>query len=184
MKTALLVIDQQKGIDDPKLGPRNNPQAEDVMLMVLAAWRINSWPVFHIKHRSNNSESVFWPHQDGFEFKREFRPKDREYLIEKSVPCAFTNNTLEEQLRAFDVTDLVIVGVATNNSVESTARTGGNLGFNVIVLDDGCYTFDKKDFYGNSRSAAEVHAMSLANLQDEYATVMNSFELNSLLELN
>jgi len=60
----------------------------------------------------------------------------------------------------------------TNNSVESTARSGGNLGFEVIVPHDACYTFDGADFFGNPRSAEDVHAMSLANLHGEYAQVV------------
>ncbi len=174
MKTALLVIDQQKGIDHPKLGKRNNPHAEGIMLNMLALWRESGWPIFHIKHSSKDPESVFWPQQDGFEFKNDFQPKAGESLIEKSVPCAFTNNTLERDLRKYHITDLVIVGVATNNSVESTARTGGNLGFNVTVLEDACYTFEKNDFYGNPRTAREVHAMSLANLHGDYAVVKSA----------
>jgi nicotinamidase-related amidase len=36
-KTDLLVIDVQKGLDDPSLGKRNNPEANMVRLM--AAWQ-------------------------------------------------------------------------------------------------------------------------------------------------
>ena len=71
----------------------------------------------------------------------------------------------------------MVVGAATNNSVEASARTAGNLGFNVLVVEDACYTFDKADFFGVVRTADEVHAMSLANLQGEYATVVNSSAL-------
>ena len=119
---------------------------------------------------------------DGFEFKNEFLPEERESVIEKTVPCAFTNNNLEEKLKSDGINSLVIVGVSTNNSVESTARTGGNLGFQVTVREDGCYAFDKKDFFGKARTAQEVHAMSLANLHGEYATVINSSELTANTE--
>jgi nicotinamidase-related amidase len=66
----------------------------------------------------------------------------------------------------------VIVGVSTNNSVEATARTAGNLGFHTRVVADATFTFDKTDYEGRQRSAAEVHAMSLANLQGEYAEIV------------
>ena len=91
MKTALLIIDQQKGIDHPKLGLRNNPQAEEVMLGVLSRWRQkwrqNQWPIGHIKHRSKDSESVFWPHQTGFEFKNEFNIDENH-----PIPTRFANH--------------------------------------------------------------------------------------------
>ena len=174
---ALVLIDQQKGIDHPKLGERNNLTAEANMLSLLDFWRKNSWPVFHIKHRSREPESVFWPEQAGFDFKDEFLPRQGEKIIEKSVPCAFVNNSLENGLEAAGVKEIVIVGVATNNSVESTARTAGNLGFNVHVVEDACFTFAKADFFGVKRTASEVHAMSLSNLDGEYANVVSFKEL-------
>ena len=36
---ALIIIDQQKGILHPKLGRRNNPQAEARILELLGHWR-------------------------------------------------------------------------------------------------------------------------------------------------
>lgn len=170
--SALLVIDQQKGIEHPKLGPRNNPNAEQVILALLAQWRRQNWPIVHIKHRSTEPESVFWPHQQGFDFRPEFIPEAGELVIEKATPCAFTHTDLQQQLNRLGIGNIVVTGVATNNSVEATARTGGNLGFVVHVIEDGCFCFAKADFFGQARSADEVHAMSLANLHDEYATVI------------
>ena len=72
---------------------------------------------------------------------------------------------------------MVIVGVATNNSVESTARTAGNLGFAAWVAEDACFTFDKADYFGTLRTAEEVHGMSLGNLDGEYATVVSAAQI-------
>ena len=36
---ALLLIDVQRGLDDPGYGTRNNPEAERRMAELLAAWR-------------------------------------------------------------------------------------------------------------------------------------------------
>ena len=172
--SALIIIDQQQGIDDTKLGPRNNPDAQVVMLKLLAHWRQHKRPVFHIRHRSSEVDSVFWPQQSGFEFKAEFVPRPAEYRLEKLVPCAFTGSSLLQQLQQLSIESVVIVGASTNNSVESTARTAGNLGLSVIVVEDACFAFDKADYFAQHRSASEVHAMSLANLDGEYAQVLNS----------
>lgn len=173
---ALIVIDQQKGIDHPKLGNRNNLCAENNILSLLDHWRLQQWPICHIKHRSTDPHSVFWPEQEGFDFKTDFQPLEGEWLIEKSVPCAFTRNTLESLMCNLSVDTLVIVGVATNNSVESTARSAGNLGFNAYVVSDACFAFAQQDYNGCARSAEDVHAMSLANLHGEYATVLSYSE--------
>jgi len=174
---ALIIIDQQKGILHPRLGPRNNPQAEECMLALLDQWRRTGRPVIHVQHLSHSPDSVFWPQQSGVEFQPAFEPRPGERLIQKRVPDAFCATGLEDALRAAAIEQLVIVGVATNNSVESTARTAGNLGFDAWVAEDACYTFDKADFFGVIHTAQSVHAMSLGNLHGEYATVVSTAQV-------
>jgi nicotinamidase-related amidase len=169
---ALVIIDMQQGINHPKLGPRNNPQAEANMLQLLQTWRRTQRPVMHVRHFSASPESVFWPQQSGVEYQPAFLPLEAEAQLQKQVPDAFCHSSLEQWLREQGISQVVIVGVVTNNSVESSARSGGNLGFEVIVPHDACFTFDQPDFFGTSRSAQEVHAMSLANLHGEYAAVL------------
>lgn len=174
---ALIIIDQQKGILHPRLGRRNNPLAEERMLELLVHWRRSGRPIVHVQHLSRSVDSVFWPQQSGVEFQERFQPLPGEQLIQKQVPDAFCSTGLEAQLRDAGIEQLVIVGVATHNSVESTARTAGNLGFDTWVVEDACFTFDKADFFGNARSAEEVHGMSLGNLQGEYATVVSTAQV-------
>ncbi len=169
---ALLIIDMQQGINHPKLGPRNNPQAEANMLQLLQAWRRTQRPVMHVRHFSVSPGSVFWPQQVGVEYQPAFLPLEGEAQLQKQVPDAFCDSSLEQWLNDQGIRQVVIVGVVTNNSVESSARSGGNLGFEVIVPHDACFTFDQADFFGTPRTAQEVHAMSLANLHGEYATVL------------
>jgi nicotinamidase-related amidase len=174
---ALIIIDQQKGILHPRLGRRNNPQAEERMLELLVHWRRSARPIIHVQHLSRSEDSVFWPQQSGVEFQERFSPLPGEQLIQKQVPDAFCSTGLEALLREAGIAQLVIVGVATHNSVESTARTAGNLGFDTWVVHDACFTFDKADFFSHARSAEEVHGMSLGNLHGEYATVVDTAQI-------
>ena len=173
-KAALVLIDMQQGIQHPKLGRRNNPDAEQRMAALLDVWRRTDRTVIHVRHFSTSPDSVFWPKQSGVEFQPQFLPWEGEGEIHKQVPDAFCHSALEGWLRADGIHQVVIVGVITNNSVESTARTGGNLGFEVIVPHDACYTFDSADFFGQPRRAEDIHAISLANLHGEYAQVVGS----------
>jgi hypothetical protein len=50
-----------------------------------------------------------------------------------------------------------------------------------IVISDATATFDKTDFNGVMRTNGELHAMSLANLQGEYAQVVNTEYILGLL---
>ena len=175
--TALLIIDMQKGMLCPTLPPRNNPQAEANIARLLAAWRDKSKPVVLVRHISRSASSVFAPGQPGAEFQERFAPLALEHVVEKNVPDAFVNTGLERWLHVRGIRDVVIAGVSTNNSVEATARTAGNLGFSTVVVADACFTFDKADFGGTLRSADEVHLMALANLHGEYADVRKTADV-------
>jgi nicotinamidase-related amidase len=174
---ALLVIDVQRAIDHPSWGERNNPQAEANIAALLAAWRTSGRPIYHVRHDSTEPQSHYRPGQPGHEFKPEAMPRAGEPVIAKRTNCAFIGTDLESRLRAAGQTVLVVAGVITNNSVEATVRMAGNLGFETYVVEDACFTFGRKDWAGASRTAAEVHAMSLANLNGEYATVVATAEV-------
>lgn len=174
---TLLVIDMQKGMASESAGARNNPQAERNIARLLQRWREIGATVVHIRHISKQAGSLFWPGQTGVEFQDELTPLPAAHIVEKNVPDAFINTGLERWLRVRGIEQLAIVGVSTNNSVESTARTAGNLGFRTIVVADATFAFAKVDYAGVQRSADEVHAMSLANLDREYATITTSDEL-------
>lgn len=69
---------------------------------------------------------------------------------------------------------LVVTGVLTNNSVEATVRMAGNLGFDVRLVSDATATVDKRDLSGKVWPAEDIHAISLANMAGEYATVFST----------
>ena len=150
-------------------------------MSLLSAWRTAHYPVVHVRHISRTPGSPFWPGQIGSEFQSKFAPTATEHVVEKNVPDAFINTGLKRWLRVRDVVNLIIVGVSTNISVESTARTEGNLGFPVTVVSDATYAFQKSDCNGVAREPEEVHAMSLANLNGEFATLARTSDVLSAL---
>src|SRR5207302_2377534 len=75
---ALLVIDVQKGLDNPRLGPRNNPDAEQRIADLLAAWRAARRPVIHVKHMSTEPQSMLRPGLPGNAIKDEALPVEGE----------------------------------------------------------------------------------------------------------
>lgn len=176
---VLMVIDVQRAIDDPKWtrhGPRNNPEAERNIERLLEAWRVRGLPIFHVRHDSVEPGSPYRPGQPGHEFKPEAMPGPGETLIVKQTNSAFIGTDLEQRLRAGGHRTLVICGVITNNSVEATVRMAGNLGFDTYLVEDACFTFAKLDRQGRLWSADDVHALSLANMDEEYCKVTTTEE--------
>ncbi|MBL8629492.1 MAG: cysteine hydrolase [Rhodospirillaceae bacterium] len=173
-RAVLLLIDLQQAIDHPSWGKRNNPQAENNIARLLALWRTNNWPVWHVRHDSTDPNSHYRPGQPGNAFKPETAPAPGETVIAKRTNSAFIGTDLESKLRSAGHKALVIAGVITNNSVEATARMAGNLGFGTYLVSDGCFTFGRADLKGHFHSAEEIHDMSLANLSGEYCTIVDT----------
>ncbi len=171
---ALIVVDVQQALDDPKWGPRNNPNAERAIAALLAAWREEGLPIVHIRHDSVEPGSPYRPERPGHAFKAEARPLEGETIIGKSAHSAFVGANLEETLDALGATTLVVCGALTHNSLEATARHAGDLGYRVFVVADACWAVDVRDAAGRVWPAEVVHALSLALLDSEYAEVVSS----------
>jgi nicotinamidase-related amidase len=172
--TALIVIDVQKAIDHSSRGERNNPDAEQNIAALIAAWRSTHRPIYHIRHDSTEPDSHYRPGQPGNDFKPDVRPLAQETIVVKTTNSAFIGTGLEAMLSAANLGILVVTGVITNNSVEATVRMAGNLGFETYLVEDACFTFGRKDWKGRWHSADEVHSMSLANLDGEYCSVVRT----------
>jgi nicotinamidase-related amidase len=172
--TVLIVIDVQEAIDDPRWGPRNNLEAEANIAALIAAWRAESLPLVHIRHDSVDPASPYAPHGPGHRFKRCAVPLDGETVIGKNANSAFIGASLEGLLDELGATTLVLCGALTPNSVEATARHAGNLGYQVFVVADACWAVDKVDLRGTRWPAEDVHALSLAHLQGEYGSVVDT----------
>jgi len=174
---ALLVIDVQQGIDNPRLGPRNNPEAEKRIADLLAAWRAAGRPVIHVQHMSVEPNSLLRPGLPGNAIKKEAQPIAGEPLFQKNVNSAFIGTDLEKYLRSQGIENLVMVGLTTEHCISSSARMAANLGFNVTVVADATATFGRRGFDGTHYSAELVHGVELASLSGEFATVRNSSEV-------
>ena len=147
--SALLIIDVQKGLDDPALGRnRNNPQAEANMALLLSEWRKRNRPVIHIRHCSVEPHSPLCPGLPGYAFKEEVRPQAGEKRFDKSVNSAFVGTALADYLRGREISSLVVVGLTTDHCVSATTRNAADLGFEVTLVSDATATFERQDHEG------------------------------------
>jgi nicotinamidase-related amidase len=176
---ALLLIDLQKGFDDPSWGCRNNPMAEERAASLLLFWRQKLWPVIHIQHCSLEPGSPLALSQPGCEFKEETKPLNSEKQFRKTVNSAFIGTKLEKYLRSQSIDSLVIAGLTTDHCVSTSTRMAGNLGFDVTLVSDATATFDRKGHDGAYHSAEEIHAIHLASLNNEFCTVKSTAEVLS-----
>jgi len=172
--TTLIVIDVQKGFEDPRWGRRNNPQAESNIGRILAAWRSAHMPVIHAQHCSREPDSPLRPGFAGNQIKEIASPLPEEPVLKKNVNSAFIGTDLESRLRNNQVEKVVMVGITTDHCVSTTARMAANLGFVTFVVSDATATFDRIGPDGRNYKADEIHAANLASLHNEFATVIDT----------
>lgn len=178
---VLLIIDVQKGFDEPVWGNRNNHEAEENMLRLLEAWRKTKRPVFHVQHLSLSLNSPLRETHQGSEIKDVLKPKQGEPLFKKHVNSAFIGTELEQTLRKHNHDTIVIVGLTTPHCVSTSARMAGNLGFETYVVSDATAAFELVGVDGKNYSAEEIHAVSLVTLSGEFATIVETDDLLDIL---
>jgi nicotinamidase-related amidase len=172
--TALVIIDVQDVFDEPRWGPRNNPDAEANIARLLHEWRRTGRPIFHVRHLSPAAHSSFHVSHAGSRIKQIVHPLEGEPVIEKSVNSAFIGTNLEDRLHRAGITGLLMTGLTSNHCVETTTRMGGNLGFDTYFVSDATATFDRRGPDGVLHTAEEIHSMTLSNLNDEFATIVDT----------
>jgi nicotinamidase-related amidase len=153
-KTALIVIDLQKGIVSL---PTVHPIAEVVTrASTLAdAFRRHLLPVVLVNvdagapGRTEQARRTTEFPAGWTDLVPELKQQPQDHRVTKRTWGAFTNTGLEAHLKSLGVTQVVIVGVSTSAGVESTARHAYALGFNVVLAVDAM-TDMNLDAHGNS----------------------------------
>ncbi len=175
---ALLVVDVQCGFDDAEYwGPRNNPECEDNIAALLAAWRDRSRPVAFARHDSTEASSPLRPGQPGNNFKP-IVIGDPDLLVTKHVNSCFHGQPdLDGWLRERQLDGFVLSGITTNHCCETTARVGANLGHQVLLALDATHTFDRPAPDGSVVTADELTRVTATNLHGEFATVVSTAQL-------
>ncbi len=69
-------------------------------------------------------------------------PEEGDYVVEKMRMSAWQGTRLENLLRGFGTETIIVTGAWTNMSIEHTARTGADKGYEMIVPEDGCSTMN------------------------------------------
>jgi nicotinamidase-related amidase len=171
-RTALLVIDVQRAFDDPRWGPRNNPDCEANVARLIAEWRERGRPLVFVRHDSVEDGSPLAPGSPGNAFK-EAVTGEPDLLVTKSVNSAFIGDPdLDGWLRSKGITGVAVAGIQTNYCAETTARMAGNLGYETLFVLDATHTFDMPALDGSTITADELARVTAANLDGEFATVV------------
>ena len=181
-KTALVIIDLQKGIVAYKTAPYSSAEVIERSARLAKALREKHGTVAYV--HVNMSEflklpadqpmrdpSAPPPPPEASELVPEAGFQQGDLLITKRQWGAFAGTDLEKQLRQRGIETIVLTGISTNFGVESTARQGTGLGFGFVTVEDACSSQD-----------AEMHKFSFEKIFPRLARVRSTEEVLAALK--
>jgi nicotinamidase-related amidase len=174
---VLLPIDMQRAFDSKPWPNRWNQAVDTNGRAVLAAWRLSGRPVVHARHDSVQPASTLAPGQIGNQFRDGFEPLPGERVVSKSVNSAFIATDLDLHLRRIGTKTIVTFGISTDMCVSTTIRTGANMGWSLILVEDACDCFDMPQRSGVTISARQVHDVHVATLGFEFCKVVTTADV-------
>jgi nicotinamidase-related amidase len=176
-KTALIVIDLQKGI----VGMSAAHPGTDVVKRAAAlaeAFRRHRLPVVLVNVDSlapgrteQQAPNLAAFPADWTELVPELNRQPEDHTATKRTWGAFTNTGLNEHLKSLGVTQVVIAGIATSAGVESTARQGHELGYHVTLAVDAM-----------TDRSTEAHTNSITRIFPRLGETGTTQEITALLD--
>lgn len=177
-KTALVVIDLQKGIVAGERAPHSSAEVVKNSAALAAACRRSGAPVFlvHVTPSPDGKDALHpaadaTMHRraataDWAEFAPEMTPQPGDFVITKHQWGAFYGTELDLELRRRGITTIILCGISTNIGVESTARFAYEYGYAQIFAEDAC-----------AAATAEEHASSMKTVFPRIGRVRKTAEI-------
>lgn len=141
-KTALIVVDLQKGIVGSPFAHPIGPVVAHAAALI-QVFRAQHLPVVLVNVAGVAPGRTEQPprHVGAFpadftDFIPELGQQPEDIVVTKRSWGAFATTDLEKRLKALGVTQVVVIGVATGTGVEATARQAYEQGFNVTLVID------------------------------------------------
>lgn len=184
-KSALIIVDMQndychpngacaeRGSDVSDIPPILTP-----MQKVIDAAHSKNVPVIFIQTiHTKETDSEAWLSRSGGKSNKICRtpwgcdffgvkPIKGDFIVNKHRYSAFIHTRLETVLHTLKAETILVCGVSTNVCVESTARDGYMLDYNLILLDDCCHP-----------SFPEAQEMTIKNIKAHFGNVASSDEV-------
>jgi len=137
---ALLVIDVQQGLFKKSTPIYKADELLENINTLVGRAHGSEVPVFYIQHsdaRNLVKGSADW------QLHAQLQHQHKDYIIHKQHGNAFEDTRLEEMLRSLHVDTVVVTGLVTHGCVKATCLGARELGFNVILVQDGHSSFSK-----------------------------------------
>ena len=141
MTTALLIIDLQQGMFTAGPAPHDGEAVLSRVAGLIERARAEGVPVLHVRH-DGGADDPLARGTPGFEIHPKVAPATGEPVFEKTECNAFHRTGLHDALRRLGVHRLVIAGMQSEYCIDTSCRAAHDLGYRVVLVEDGHTTFD------------------------------------------
>lgn len=155
MKPAMLVIDMQKDFFNRKI-----PKKDKEYLLVKTCELLNIFwgyqlPVIHLITRFRKDKRDVMPHMrhrndyfciektEGCQELEEVRARENERVIIKKRYSGFYRTSLDRELKALDITALILTGIFTHACVQMTAIDAYQRSYEVMIAEECILSHEK-----------------------------------------
>jgi len=141
-KTALLVIDMQKGSFTEKTPRFKIKEVLTKINELSALFRKLTFPVIFIQHDGTGT-GEFEKNATDWENLDELIVKSNDILVDKYANDVFYKSDLQIKLAELNVKELMITGCATDFCIEATIQSALTKEYDIVVVEDGHTTADR-----------------------------------------
>jgi nicotinamidase-related amidase len=171
-ESVLVIIDAQREYVDGKLRLDGIDASLKEASLLLERARKAGTPVIHVVQKGKKGGALFNPDGPFVEIAAPMAPKTGEPIVTKTLPNAFANTDLEENLSRINRKNLIVIGYMTHMCVSSTVRAALDRGYRTTVVARATATRDLPATDGGEVTAQTLQRASLAALADRFATVV------------
>ena len=170
---ALVIIDMQMEMQHRIEAGRDcvNADAPRRIASLAEAFRERGLPVIHIRHEDDNPNSPLHENAVGYPPMPCAEAIEGEAVFVKRSSSAFASTDLAVHLQDEGITDLLVTGAVAGFCVNSTVRSGADLGFSMTVIRDAVIGFDLPDA---GLSAQVIFDVTMAHLEADFARLIDA----------
>lgn len=161
MTKALIIIDVQVGLFEPKPSPYKSDEVISNINKLTNKARASNASVIWIQHETPNHEILKFQ-TSGWQLPNNLDQAESDFYVRKTTPDSFLNTDLLQILTSQAVSELVVCGYASEFCVDTTIRSAAAKGFQITLVSDTHTTHDK--LHAPAEFIIQHHNATLPNI--------------------
>jgi len=158
--TALLIIDVQLGMFEESDPVYNGEALINTLQDLIGRARAAGIPVIFVQHDGQGDQPLR-PDLPGWPIHPAIQPGPAELVVHKHDPDSFQETSLQQELDALGIKNLVVAGIQTEFCVDTTCRRAYSLGYKVTLVQDAHTTWHNEHLQASQIIAH--HNLTLGN---------------------